>query len=173
MSDARSFERITKTDLKKLGRIVRAEREEFFDRHPEWALLYRKRLVCSVLCRDSALHFVNGVTGVDEFHVWSFYAANAEAAFPYQHLGKMDFGPSKFGRDARNPEAYKGRRVELAGRSIDCRPNEDPIVAIQRYLKDGESPSARELPEKAVVLLEPDNFLGYVAWPSLVMSAAH
>ena len=172
MSDPRSFERITKTDLKKLARIARAEREEFFDRHPEWALLYRKRLVCSVLCRDAALHFVNGVTGIEQFQVWSFYAAHAEAAFPFQHMGKVDFGPSRFGRDP-NSEAYKGRRVELTGRSLDCRPSDDPIVVIQQYLKEGDTPSARELRDKAVVLLEPDNFLGYVAWPSLVMSAAH
>ena len=169
----RSFERITRTDLKKLARIARDEREDFFERHPEWALLYRKRLVCSALCRDAALHFVNGVTGVEGFDVWSFYAAHSEAQFPFKHLGKADFGPSKFGGDTRNPGAYKGRRVELSGRSLGCRPGDDPIVVVQQYLRDGETPSARELREKAVVLLEPDNFLGYVAWPTLVMSAAH
>jgi hypothetical protein len=172
MKEDRSFERITKTDLKKLARIARAEREEFFERHPEWSLLYRKRLVCTVLCRDAALHFVNGVTGIETFHVWGFYAAHPEAPFPFKHLGKVDFGLSRFGRDAQNPEAYKGRRVELSGRSVACRPGDDPIVVIQQYLREGETPSARELREKAVVLLEPENFLGYVAWPSLVMSAA-
>lgn len=173
MSEERSFERITKTDLKKLARIARAEREEFFERHPEWALLYRRRVVCSALCRDAALHFVNGITGVEEFNVWTFYAEHAEAPFPFQHVGKSDYGPSKFGRDPQNPEAYRGRRVELTGRSLDCKPNDDPIVEIQQYLKDGETPSARELRDKAVVLLDPENFLGYVAWPSLMMSAAH
>jgi hypothetical protein len=172
MSD-RSFERITKADLKKLVRIVREEREDFFGRHPEWALLYRKRLICSALCRDAALHFVNGMTGVDEFHVWSFYAEHAEAPFPFQHVGRSDFGLSKFGVDPQNPQAYRGRRVETTGRALPCKPGDDPIVAIQQYLKDGETPSARELREKAIVLLEPENFLGYVAWPSLVISAEH
>lgn len=172
MNEGRSFERITRTDLRKLARIAREEREDFFERHPEWALLYRKRLVCTVLCRDAALHYVNGVTGVDAFHVWSFYAAHAEAPFPYTHLGKMDFGPSRFGQDARNPEAYAGRRVELSGRSVACKPGDDPIVVLQRYLREGETPSARELREKAVVLLDPEDFLGYVAWPSLVLPIA-
>ena len=71
MSEARSLEPITRADLKKLARIVRTEREEFFGRHPEWAMLYRKRLVCVALCKDAALHFVNGSTGVDVFDVWA------------------------------------------------------------------------------------------------------
>jgi len=64
MSEERSFERITRSDLKKLTRIANAEREDFFGRHPEWALLYRKRMICVALCEDAALHFMNGSTGV-------------------------------------------------------------------------------------------------------------
>lgn len=166
----RSNERITRADLKKLVRIARDERADFFGRHPEWALLYRKRLVCAALCGDAALHFFNGATGVREFHVWSFYAANSESAFPHQHVAKLDFGKSKFGQDPDNPQAYQGRRVEMRGRSLDCKSGADPIEALQHYLKAGETPSARELREKAVVLLEPEPFLGYVVWPSLAVA---
>lgn len=169
MTPERSYERITRTDLKKLVRIARSERLEFFDRHPEWALLYRKRLVCLALCHDAALHFVNGSTGIDVFDIWAFYAEHAEAPFPFQQLGKADFGWSKFGRDAANPDAYQGRRIELRGRSLDCKPGDDPIEVLQRYLRAGDTPSARGLRDKAVVLLEPDDFLGYVVWPSLAM----
>ena len=172
MSEARSLERITRADLKKLARIVRTEREEFFGRHPEWAMLYRKRLVCVALCKDAALHFVNGSTGVDVFDVWAFYAEHAEAPFPFQQLIKADLGKSKFGRDAANPDAYQGRRIELRGRSLDYKPGGDPIEVLQRYLRSGETPSARELRDKAVVLIEPERFLGYVAWPSLAVSAS-
>ena len=169
MSEERSFERITRSDLKKLARIARSEHEEFFGRHPEWAMLYRKRLLCVALCKDAALHFVNGSTGVDEFDVWTFYAEHTEAPFPFQQLSKADFGTSKFGRDAANPGAYQGRRIELRGRSLDCRLGDDPIEVLQRYLRSGETPSARELRDKAVVLIEPEQFLGYVVWPSLAM----
>jgi len=171
MSGTRSTERITRSDLKRLARIAREEREDFFERHPEWALLYRRRLIGSALCKDAALHYVNGSSGVDVFDVWSFYAEQ-EMPFPFQHLSKADLGSAKFGRDAANPEAYRGRRVELRGRSLNCRAGSNPIEVLQAYLRVGETPSARELREKAVVLLEPENFLGYVVWPSLVLQRA-
>jgi hypothetical protein len=168
----RSFERITRTDLKKLARLARAERDDFFGRHNEWAILYRKRIVCTALCQGAALHYINGTTGVSEFNVWTFYAEHPEATFPFQQISKLDFGKSKFGQDAVNPEAYQGRRVESQGRSLDCKPDDDPIEVLQHYLKGGETPSARELREKAVVLLEPERFLGYVVWPSLAVSVS-
>lgn len=170
MNDARAFATITRTDLKRLARLAHAEREEFFERHPEWAILYRKRFVCAALAGDAALHFINGSTGLTGFEVWSFYAGHADAPFPFQPVGKADFGKSKFGQDAANPEAYAGRRVELRGRSLDCAPADDPITVLQQYLRCGETPSARELRAKAVVLLEPEQFLGYVAWPALVIT---
>jgi len=169
MSEERSFERITKADLRRLARIEERERNEFFERHPEWAILYRKRLVCVTLCNDAALHFVNGSKGVDVFEVWAFYAEHPEAPFPFQQLVKADFGKSKFGRDAANPEAYDGRRIELRGRSLDCKPGDDPIEVLQRYVRSGETSSARELRNNAVVLIEPERYAGYVAWPSLAI----
>ena len=172
MNPERSFERITRSDLRRLARIEQAEREDFFERHPEWALLYRRRMICAALCKDAALHFVNGSTGVDVFDVWTFYAEHPEAPFPFQQLAKADFGKSKFGRDAANPEAYRGRRVELRGRSLDCKPGDDPIEVLQRYLRAGETPSARELRDKALVLIEPEQFAGYVVWPSLAMPSS-
>ena len=41
--------------------------------------------------------------------------------------------------------------------------------ALQHYLKGRATPTPRELAAKAVVLLEPDEFLGFEAWPSLVL----
>ncbi|MEO8157597.1 MAG: hypothetical protein ABI648_07345 [Betaproteobacteria bacterium] len=172
MTENRSFEPITRADLKRVARIARAEREEFFERHPEWAILYRKRLLCVALCKDAAMHFVNGSTGVDVFDVWTFYAEHAEAAFAFRQLVKADLGKSKFGRDAGNPGAYLGRRVELRARSLACKPGDDPVEVLQRYLRSGETSSARELREKALVLIEPEQFLGYVVWPSLAMPSA-
>jgi hypothetical protein len=36
-------------------------------------------------------------------------------------------------------------------------------------LSAGETPTARELARKAVVMLEPEDALGMEAWPSLVL----
>lgn len=172
MSEQRSFERITRADLKRIARMARSEREEFFGRHPEWAILYGKRLLCVALCKDAAMHFVNGSTGVDVFDVWTFYAEHAEAPFPFQQVVKADLGKSKFGRDAANPDVYQGRRIDLRARSLDCRPGDDPVEVLQRYLRSGDTPSARELRDKALVLIEPEPFLGYVVWPALALPGA-
>ena len=127
MADTRSYARITRTDLKRLVRLAQDERDDFFTRHPEWAILYRKRILCAALCGDGALHYLNGITGVSEFQVWTFYAENSEAAFPPHHVSHLDYGESKFGRNADLPESYKGLRVELQGRSLDARPGDDPL----------------------------------------------
>ena len=169
MADARSHARITRTDLKRLARLAQEEREDFFDRHPEWAILYRKRMLCAALGGDGALHYLNGITGVGEFQVWTFYAENSEAAFPPYHSSHLDYGVSKFGRDSTLPESYEGLRVVLQGRSLDAATGDDPLEAVQRYLKARATPSARELAAKAVVLLEPEELLGVEAWPSLVL----
>lgn len=169
MDSARSHARITKADLRRLARLAREERDDFFGRHPEWALLYRKRILCAALCGESALHYLNGITGVGEFRVWTFYAEHAEAPFPYQHVSHLDYGDSKFGRNPALPASYVGRRVELQGRSLDGNPTDDPVEVVQRYLRTGASPTARELGREAVVIVEPDELLGLEAWPSLVL----
>ncbi|MPZ43846.1 MAG: hypothetical protein GEV05_10650 [Betaproteobacteria bacterium] len=169
MPDEKSYERITRNDLKRLLSIARQEREDFFSRHKEYAILYGKRMLCAALCDGAALHFTNGQTGVRTFDVFTFYAEHPEASFPHWHEERYDFGPGrKFGRLPDAPESFRGRPVNLAGRSIDASPADDPIEALQYYLRRGASPVARRLAEQAVVLLEPEKLMGYVAWPTLV-----
>jgi hypothetical protein len=169
MPTERSFERITRADLKRLARIAADERADFFSRHPEFAILYHKRLLCTALGDDAALHHLNGVTGVNEFSVWSFYAEHPEAPFPFRRAGRADFGRSKFGRAADAPEGYLGRRVDLHARSIGVAPGSRPVEALQRYLKAGATRSSRELAQKAVVLIEPAPLLGAEVWPTLAL----
>ena len=168
MADDRSFERITRVDLKRLARIARIEREDFFGRHKEYAILYRKRVLCTALCEDAALHYINGQTGVSTFDVFTFYAEHPEASFPHWHEDRYDFGRSKFGRLKSASETFKGRPVNLAGRSIDASPTDHPIEALQYFLRRTSNPVPRRLAEKAVVLIEPEPFSGYLAWPTLV-----
>ncbi|MGH8666764.1 MAG: hypothetical protein ACREUX_21080 [Burkholderiales bacterium] len=169
MPDEKSYERITRNDLKRLLSIARQEREDFFSRHKEYAILYGKRVLCAALCDGAALHFTNGQTGVRTFDVFTFYAEHPEASFPHWHEERYDFGPGrKFGRLPDAPESFRGRPVNLAGRSIEASPADDPIEALQYYLRRGASPVARRLAEQAVVLLEPEKLMGYVAWPTLV-----
>jgi len=162
-----SLERITRTNLRRLARIAADERNDFFARHAEWKLLYARRLLCTALCGQSALHYCNGAAGIEEFDVWSYYAAHSEAAFPHYRHSYRDFGKSKFGR-AMGHDAYVGRRIRLTVRSLSTRPGDDPVVSLQRYLRSGRTPSARKLRRSALVLIEPESHLGYVAWPTLI-----
>jgi hypothetical protein len=169
METPRSFSVIGRADLRRLAHLAQEDREDFFTRHPEFSILYNRRLLCVALCDDAALHYVNGVSGVAEFSVWSFYAEHAEAPFPFHLVGHADFGKSKFGRAPDAAETYQGRRVALHGRSIDAVAGSDPLSALQNYLKAGASPSARELSQKAVILIFPDDLCGIQAWPSLAI----
>jgi len=169
MDSARSYARITKIDLRKLGRLAHDDREDFFGRHPEWAILYRRRILCVALCGSAALHYLNGITGVRQFDVWTFYAEHPEAAFPHQRVTHLDYGESKFGRGTDLPETYRGRRVVTQGRSVAASPADDPLEVLQRYLRAGATPTSRELARRAVVLIEPAEMLGLEAWPSLVL----
>jgi len=168
MADDRSYERITRLHLKRLLRIARLEREDFFKRHREYAILYRKRVLCTALCDDAALHYVNGQTGVRQFAVWTFYAEHPEASFPHWHEERYDFGRSAFGQLAGAPASFKGRPVDLAGRSIAASPADDPLEALQYFLRRTRNPVPKRLAEKAVVLIEPEALAGYLAWPTLV-----
>jgi hypothetical protein len=169
MASALSYTRITKADLRRLAGVAREDREDFFERHPEWAILYRRRLLGAAMCGSAALHYLNGITGVGEFEVVSFYTEHADAPFPHQKVSHADFGSPKFGRGADTPDSYQGLRVTLEGRSIPGGPGDDALETIQRYLKAGATPTARELARKAVVMLEPEELLGMEAWPSLVL----
>ena len=167
MSEERSYSTITAQDLRRLSRIVRGEREEYFQRHPEWAILYRRRVLCSALCGDAASHFVNGITGFQEFVALTFYAQQADAPYPVHRVSRLDFGKSKFGRHPTLPDTYRGRRVVTQGRAIDARPDEDPLAALQRYLSGAATPTAKDLAAASVVMLEPEPFLGVQVWPAL------
>jgi hypothetical protein len=55
---------------------------------------------------------------------------------------------------------------------LPAAPGDNPVEALQHYLRRGETPSARGLRLQAVVLLDPEEYLGYVAWPTLVVAPA-
>jgi hypothetical protein len=171
MDGTRSYELITRADLRRLARIAQEQREDFFARHPEFAILYRRRMLCTALADDAALHFLNGTTGVAEFSLWSFYAEHPEAPFPFHVVDHVDLGQSKFGRAPDAPEGYVGRRISLRGRSIEAALEGDPLEALQRYLRAAASPSSRDLAHKAVVLVAPERMLGTQAWPTLALPA--
>ena len=162
--DARSYERITSEDLARLAAIARRDSEDRFSRRARWKP-YADRVLCVALCQGAALHYLDGRNGVKDFDVYTFYAELPTGPFPYRWMTKVDFGVSRFGRYPGDPASFRGRRVDLIGRSLDVSPEADPVEAVRSYLAAGRTETARQLAKKAVVVLEPEAISGQVIWP--------
>lgn len=164
----RSLAPIYRQDLTRLGRLIRASREELFQRHPEWGERYRTAVLFSVLAGKAANHYGSGISGFDEFHLYTFYAESQARTFPRMGRECLDFGKSVHGRGEGVPEAFLGRRLWLEHRHM---PNENASSALERlqsYLQGGRTPTARLLRQDSVVMVEPQPLLGVLAWPTLV-----
>lgn len=158
----RSKQRITKVDLRKLSAIAAADRDDLFRRKPHLRH-YRNRIVCVALCQGAALHYLDGRNGVKDFDVWTFYE-HSKLHFPYRRVGKGDFGDSKFGRRPKDSKRFLGRRVDLLGRSLRVQPSSHPLQVIEDYLARPRTKSAKKLAKKAVVIIDPPELRGRVAW---------
>ena len=165
MLDAgRSYERILPADLLRLAEIARRDRESFFLRNPRYAPL-RDRVVAVALCQGAGLHFVNGRNGIKDIDVWTFYGAMPGLEYPPRRpVASYDFGDPKFGKTHDSPQ-FIGRRVDCLGRSFNVESAKNPVMALRNYLMRPRTRSASELAAKAVVVIEPNEFLGTVAWP--------
>ena len=163
----RSYEPITDADLRRLGRIAESDRHSLFERIPELGRLYAERLIAVALCQGAGLHRVNGLNGVKDFDVWSFFSEHSERPFPYRRRGTADFGDSRFGKTP-GSEEFEGRRVDLIGRSLPVDSDRDVVEKLRTYLREGKTASARSLAEKGVVLIGPAHLLGTVVWPMSV-----
>lgn len=71
---SRSFEPITKSDLKRLGQIAAVDREDLFKRKPETGRLYGDKLFAVALCQGAALHYLDGKNGIKD---WMFGASSS------------------------------------------------------------------------------------------------
>jgi hypothetical protein len=117
------------------------------------------------LCQGAARHFIDGRNGVKDFDVYTFYAEHPIGPFPARWRTQADFGPSRLGRHPADPDSFRGRRVDLIGRSLDVSPAADPVEAVRRYLTAARTETARHLARKAVVLIDPEPLRGRVVWP--------
>jgi hypothetical protein len=161
----RSYEPIEEEDLRRLAAFAREDRDAFFMRHERWRP-YADRVLCVALCQGAALHYVDGRNGVKDFDVYTFYAESPEAG-PWwaRRIARVDFGRSRFGRHPDDPPQFTGRRVDLCARSLPVSPDADPVESVRAYLREGRTETARHLALKAVVLADPEQRLGHVAWP--------
>jgi hypothetical protein len=158
-----SFKSVGVGDLRRLAALAMADRREFFKRHPDWARLYRARVLCTALCQGAALHFVRGDIGINDFDVYTFYANHPDRHWYAKRRRVVDFGNARFGQSIDKPR-FVGRRVDLLGRGIPAGLREEPARAIVRYLKSARTETARLLAKKAVVFIGPPKYLGQIIW---------
>jgi hypothetical protein len=162
--EERSREKLTLRDLGRLAEIAKDDRDARFARRPRWKP-YADRVLCVALCQGAALHYVDGRNGIKDFDVYTFYAEHPTGPFPFRWRTEVDFGPSRFGRYSADPDRFRGRRVDLIGRSLNFPLDVDPVEAVRHYLSAGRTETARQLAMKAVVLLAPEELRGEIIWP--------
>jgi len=173
-SPHRSFAQITRADLKRLARLGLEALDDRFRRRA-YSRAYANRLLALCLCQGAARHYVerdrrtdaNQIWGgVQDFDVWAFFCEIPDQPFPYRgRVGTKDFGSSKFGRNPDDDPRFLGRRIDVMGRSIGARRSESRMAAIQRYLQEGQTATARELAQRPVVVLWPDSLCGTAIRP--------
>ncbi len=153
----RSYEPLTSADLRMISSVALRSLRAVFDRATV-AGLYRDRLLLLALAQGSALHYLDGTSGIKDFDVWAFFEAGPAKPFPHRKRWCTDLGPSRFGRHP-NDAGYSGRRLDLMGRSIEVVSGENAEDAVRRWLASSAR-SAVALRQKPVFCLFPESSFG-------------
>jgi hypothetical protein len=163
-SPHRSFARIAPNDLARLAQIALDDFADLCQRQ-KYSGRYAGRLRLICLCQGAARHYVHHDRGVQDFDLLGFFEEVPGYQFPCRRCSKRDFGPSKFGRNPDDGDAFKGRRVDVIGRSIRVPKNETPIEAVQRYLREARTKSSASLwAERPVIVVWPVKNRGRIIW---------
>ena len=159
----RSFEPIETHHLRKLADLAMSDLAGLFARRPRTGDLYRNRLMLLCLCQGAARHFVHRNRGVKDFDVWAFFSEHPERTFPYRRRGTRDFGHSRFGASP-GDEGYRGRRVDVLGRSIPCVDGQEHADCVREWLRGEKTKSSREVAQSPVVVIHPAADVGSIIW---------
>ena len=159
----RSFEPIETHHLRNLADLAISDLTDFFSRCPQTGDRYRNRLMLLGLCQGAARHFVHREGGVKDFDVWAFFSEHPEGPFPYRRRGKQDFGYSRFGAHP-GDKGYRGRRVDVLGRSIPCREGQGHVDCVREWLTLRKTETARELAKSPIVVIHPTAEICSIIW---------
>jgi len=177
----RTYEPLTLEHLDRLAEIARQDRLRFVAKQPD----LRNQFLASALVQGGAQHWVDGKHGVKDLDVYSFFALpRGYARFPADiRQVHADFGRSELGRAVYDPNwaksgkrlkdferwsQFEGRRVDLMLRGLAVGVSQDPVGAIQAWLRSGRSErdgSRWYLAQRPVILIEPSAHRGEVIWP--------
>jgi len=160
----RSFAVIDLQDLERLSQIACDDLRRFIANDSSSRAIFAAEILCVCLCQGPARHYVDRITGVKDFDVFTFFAVGKARKFSPRRRTCHDFGASKFGR---NPDdaGYTGRRVDVMGRSIAHLTGAPPVESVRAYLRTPPTRTARCLAKKAVVIIDPGELRGQIVWP--------
>lgn len=153
-------------DLERLSQLAREDLQGYIGNDPALRAPFAARILCVALCQGAARHYADKTTGVKDFDIFTFFAAEGAKKFPPRRRTCHDFGPSKFGRNHDDVE-YTGRRVDVMGRSIAHSPEASAVDSLRYYLRTLPTGTAWHLAQKAVVLIDPIEHRGQIVWPEL------
>jgi len=162
---ARSYERLDRADLARLGRAAEAELAAFFARNPHLAG-WRDRVRIIALAQGGAEHYLRGRRGIRDLDVIVCFAEDSRLPRLFRRMVvSWDWGPSKLGRCPHDRPEYSGRAVDVAFWVIPDRPS--AIAGLREWLarraaRHADPARKPDLAHEPVVLIHPD--LGSVAW---------
>jgi len=159
----RSYAAFPPDALDRLAMLAERDAEAFFTRYPDLAA-YRRRRLGVFLAQGGAGHYAGLGNGVKDLDVWTFYerVPGLRQLHP-KRIVSVDFGPSVFGRHPHHGTHCTGRKVDLMMRSIG-RAHEDQVASVLAWLRDDPNKSPQELRRKPLVVIEPVNRRGEIAW---------
>ncbi|MDR2494761.1 MAG: hypothetical protein LBD24_06020, partial [Spirochaetaceae bacterium] len=107
---------------------------------------FEKSIKLVALCQGGGLHYAVthgyiktevSYPGLKDIDIWFFFKKeNGENDYDPKEILNCDLGISKFGRCPDEDKAYKGRRMDIIGRSIPFYAD-TPDVAVQQWLNLG------------------------------------
>ena len=167
---ARSFEKIEKADLVRLGKIaIEVLRRELAQQHGRSELDENIQVINICLCQGAAEPYLNHecpkCCGVNDFDVWAFFYPQEILRFGNAEPVTADFGQSKFGCSSLDPKKYVGRSVDIFWRAIPEEGNAlDPDGPVRYYFSKSRSATACELRKNPAVKVWPSSEVGEVMW---------
>lgn len=154
-ADERSFDKFQRIDFEQLAEAACRDLLQFVHRNPHHQSL-PERLICIALCQGAAQHHVDGISGVKDFDVWSFFAHDdGFPPYPPRRRGTGTFQGDRF--------TSSTRRIDFLGRTLKVEPGLTPVETIRAYLRHPQTSTAWHLSKKAVVMLSPGE-IGTVIW---------
>ena len=162
----RRYERLTRSDLKRLASIASAEQDAFFRRNPHREY-QRRRLLLAGLCQGAARHFEDRRNGVKDFDIHFFYWRPVNE----RHMRCRRRVEHFVGAFGCRPIDFLRTSISV-GTCVETRmAPEESVEIVRRFLSERPTAAAWHLAKNPVITLLPTGQLGEVVWSPRIVSS--